>query len=250
MEIKINIEDQYLSAISQNPETPLKAHIGGAACGIRLAIPDYAGSITEHYADVLGSGLTDVCRRTSVPFDFSSFGLIIEFDIPQEVGIYDKDHVLDESVKNLLRQFGPMILRNAFMAEKSRAEGQRNIFPDLKFHIDRGSTQDNQFSLFCRDPFDDVQKAPRTSSTLLIANIVGYLQAKKEGQEPEDRPQSLFTIFNNENLDPLMDKILLHQPWSEPEGTGEICVLDNRTVLHASYYREAQGYPIGVRYLF
>jgi hypothetical protein len=40
--------------------------------------------------------------------------------------------------------------------------------------------------------------------------------------------------------------------WRAPEGVGEISLIDNRTVLHASYYArpELEGYPISVRYLF
>jgi len=248
--IKFNLLKQALNGIAAAPEKTLTSHAGGNAFHVRAAIPDYGGKISEHYAGLIGNGLAEICRRTSIPFDFSSFGLVVAFDRPQEIDLYDQDFVLDEDVKEAIAQFGPVILRNVYMSSKCRSEGQRNIFPDLSFHIDRGSTQENQYSLFCRDPFDAVQKAPRESSTLLIANIVGYLQAKKEGQTPPDRPKKLYAIFGNEDLAPLFETILLHQPWDEPEGTGEICILDNRTVLHASYYRGAQGYPIGVRYLF
>jgi hypothetical protein len=49
-----------------------------------------------------------------------------------------------------------------------------------------------------------------------------------------------------------MGQVLLELGWRAPAGTGEIALLDNRTVLHASYYPRAQqkGYPIAVRYLF
>jgi len=41
------------------------------------------------------------------------------------------------------------------------------------------------------------------------------------------------------------------QPWNEPDGTGEIAVIDNRTVQHASYHKDGRtdGYRIGARYL-
>ncbi len=250
VEIKFTSIKQELSALSLTPEKTISGTTGSNAFRVWAAIPDYGAKISEHYAGLIGTGLGDICRRTSISFDFSSFGLVVAFERPQEINLYDSDLVLDQDAKEAIRQFGPVILRNAYMSSKCRSEGQRNIFPDLSFHIDRGSTQDNQYSLFCRDPFDEIQKAPRESSTLLIANIVGHLQAKKEGQAPPDQPKKLYAIFDNEDLAPLSDKILLHQPWDEPEGTGEICLLDNRTVLHASYYRKGQGYPIGVRYLF
>lgn len=254
MEIKFTSIKQELNTLALTPKKTISGKVGSPAESntfrARAAIPDYGQKISEHYAEFIRNGLADLSRRISTPFDFSSFGLIIQFDKPQEIELYDEEFALDQDVKEAIRQFGPVILRNAYMSSKCRSEGQRNIFPDLSFHIDRGSTQDNQYSLFCRDPFDEVQKAPRESSTLLIANIIGYLQAKKQGQNPPDRLKKLYAIFDNEDLPPLFDKILLHQPWAEPEGTGEICMLDNRTVLHASYYRGAQGYPIGVRYLF
>lgn len=49
----------------------------------------------------------------------------------------------------------------------------------------------------------------------------------------------------------IIGHVVFEQTWIEPEGTGEIAIIDNATVLHASYYRNASvlGYPIGVRYL-
>ena len=46
--------------------------------------------------------------------------------------------------------------------------------------------------------------------------------------------------------------IVLEQAWDAPRGTGEIVVIDNRTVQHAAYYRTpaGPGYPIGARYLY
>ncbi len=49
----------------------------------------------------------------------------------------------------------------------------------------------------------------------------------------------------------LFGDVILEQPWDAPEGTGEIAVIDNRTVLHASYHKDGRtkGYAIGARYL-
>ena len=59
------------------------------------------------------------------------------------------------------------------------------------------------------------------SSTPLLANSAAYLQALREGQ-------------------------------GVPASTGEIGLLDNRTVLHASYdpRPKQNGYPIAIRYLY
>ena len=49
----------------------------------------------------------------------------------------------------------------------------------------------------------------------------------------------------------IIDNVVLEQRWDEPEGVGEIAMIDNATMLHASYYRDISelGYRIGVRYL-
>jgi alpha-ketoglutarate-dependent taurine dioxygenase len=50
---------------------------------------------------------------------------------------------------------------------------------------------------------------------------------------------------------PLLGEIIFEQPWNEPAGVGEIALIDNRTVLHATYHKDGstRGYPIGARYL-
>jgi hypothetical protein len=107
----------------------------------------------------------------------------------------------------------------------------------------------NRYSLFCRDPFDPVQREPRGSSTLILPNRAVYLESLLEGAaEHEFRAQ--YTLFRGERLSPLIDDILIEQRWDTPAGTGEVCVFDNRNVMHASYYAHEAGYPIGVRYLF
>ena len=60
-----------------------------------------------------------------------------------------------------------------------------------------------------------------------------------------------YTIFTDEKMNDVFNNIILEHAWDEPQGTGEISMLDNRTVYHASYYRDRfnKGYRIGVRYL-
>jgi hypothetical protein len=121
----------------------------------------------------------------------------------------------------------------------------------LSFHIDRGRTQDDNISLFWRDPLDPVQRRPRSSSTLVLANAAAYLQAVKEGHG-EHEFKLLYQLFEDEEIAPLLGEVMVELGWRAPEGVGEIALVDNRTVLHASYYARPtlKGYPIAVRYLF
>lgn len=251
METKLNILKQIVTRLLTAPESTAQGRLGEVDYGAATGISGFGQKITDHYAEFIPHGLAQVCKQAAMTFDFSSFGLIIEFEKPVEIMLYDQDHVLDENAKEAISRFGALIFRNAYLAENFRIQGQKNIFPDLNFHIDRGSNQENQYSLFCRDPFDDLQKHPRQSSTLITANIVPYLQTLKERKTPKAGQQTLYDdIFKNQDLGPLIGGVLLEQAWTAPEGTGEICLLDNRLVVHASYYREGPGYPIGVRYLF
>ncbi|MCH8236538.1 MAG: hypothetical protein IIC06_00030 [Proteobacteria bacterium] len=250
MDTKQNISKQTVTRLLQDPDGFIEGQIAGVSYRARMAIPGYAEKIAAHYRSLLPAGLTEVCATAAIPFHFPGFGLVCEFEKPVELKIYDADYVLDAGFKEAIGILGPLIFRNAYLAEKCRKETHNQIFPDLNFHVDRSAGQDNQYSLFSRDPFDPVQKAPRRSSTLIAASIVGHLQAMREGQAPPNRRQTLYEVFKDEDLESLTGDILLEQPWTAPEGTGEICLFDNRTLQHASYYRAGRGYPIGVRYLF
>lgn len=243
MAVSANLRARDLAEFERRPDKTIQGALGGRAFRARLGIPRYGDRVMRHYganADTAGLAL-----------DFAHFGVIVEFDTPIELEIHDSERTLDEGLRDAVARFGPVILRNAHLCAARRAEGQRNIFQSLSFHIDRGMTQPDHYSLFWRDPFDPVQRAPRTSSTLIVPNAVAYLQALKQGQPPHEF-RSRYDLFVEEDVLALVDDIVLEQPWRAPDGTGEICILDNRTVLHASYYARARdkGYPIGVRYLF
>ena len=92
---------------------------------------------------------------------------------------------------------------------------------------------------------------PRSSSTLVLANVATYLQAVKEGED-EHEFRKHYYLFENEDIDPLIDDVLIELDWGADDGVGEISVVDDRTVLHASYYPHpySRGYPIAVRYLY
>ena len=121
------------------------------------------------------------------------------------------------------------------------------MIPHLSFHLDRGYNQDKQYSLFCRDPFDEVQKDPRSSSTLVAGNRVCYLQKMLEANGVASSLGAQCGLFKDGNLG--IGRIVFEQAWKAPQATGEICIIDNRTVMHASLYKPSKDYPIGVRYL-
>ncbi len=54
-----------------------------------------------------------------------------------------------------------------------------------------------------------------------------------------------------EEIGALVGEVLVEMDWRAPQGVGEIALIDNRTVLHASYHPhpEHKGYGISVRYL-
>jgi hypothetical protein len=229
-----------LDGLARGPLDAVKGQLNGSRFEARIAIPYYADHIAKHYGVTLG--------EVGVPLDFAHFGFVLTFDRPTEIFIHDDDRLLDEGLRDIVRRFGTVILRNAYLEDAKREAGQRNIFPSLRFHFDRGANQREQVSLFYRDPFDPEQKEPRKSSTLIAANVVVYLQSLKEGANAHQFG-SQYEIFKDEDIATLDGDILLRQAWREPTGTGEICIINNRTVLHASYYEREGGYRISVRYL-
>lgn len=249
MSHRLEFGKSALDALAVNPHDVIEGKINGSRYKARIAIPEYAKNIARHYS--CGDGLNAICHSTSIDFDFRNFGFVCEFDRPIELDLYDDDHTLDDGVREIVSRFGPLIIRNAQIP--AGGDPQRNIFSNLNFHFDRGSNQTGQYSLFVRDPLDPVQTKPRTSSTVFVANIVAHLQyAREQRNQPEKLAwQTRYDIFDKDIMGALKDDIVLEHAWSEPEGTGEISLLYNRTVLHASYYRKttAKGYPISVRYL-
>ncbi len=217
--------------------------IGGRRYRASLGIRDYDAGVERHYGQRV-AGL-DMNGR------FRHFGLVFELEEPTELALHDSARRLDEGLASLVTRYGPVLFRNAYMDDAARGQCQHNVFKSLNFHLDRGSTQSDHYSLFWRDPFDPKTRMPRTSTTLVLSNAAAYLQALSEGAEPHAFRQR-YDLFQPRVPDGLIGDLLFELPWSAPEGQGEIAVLDNRTVLHASYYKKAQdrGYPIAVRYLY
>lgn len=221
----------------------MRGGVNGTRYTAGIVIPNYVNEIERHYKT----------RRDTFPAGngFEHFGVLITFDQPTEIEIYDNEFRLDPPLRELIAAFGPVILRNAFMSARRRSEGQRNIFGNLIFHLDRGHHMENRYSMFVRDPFDPIQREPRTSSTLIISNDAIQLQALAEGEETHpNKPR--YNSFLDRDIRPMVGRLMVEQEWSAPAGIGELCILDNRAVYHASYYKypHQKGYPIGVRYLY
>ncbi|MBC8339797.1 MAG: hypothetical protein ISR51_07375 [Rhodospirillales bacterium] len=236
-----------LAGLGLGTKMASQGSVDGTPLEAEILIPGLPDRIREHYADLVTGSLQTMSRDAGLSPPHLNFGIRLSFGRPTEVRVYDSDMVLDEMLRSLIGEFGSVILQNAYMPGANRAEGQRNIFPDLSFHIDRGSNQEEQYSLFCRDPFDEVQKGPRGSSTLIADNMVCYLQKMREAGGVGSPLGTQCYIFKND--DKGIGQIMIEQAWDAPDGVGEICIVDNRTVLHASYYKPSRGYPIGVRYL-
>lgn len=242
-----------LAALEREPSQRIDGRLNGSRYDARIAIPHYGDNVARHYAELLPTGLSEVCSHTSIAAPFRHFGLICEFAKPVELNIHDAELNLQPGIRELIGRYGPIVLKNAYLPADSRRADQRNIFPNLSFHFDRGANQPTQYSLFYRDPFDPEQAAPRRSSTLHAANIVLLLQsAREQHRAPEAVPWSgRYNVFGETELRDVIDNVLLEHRWDAPQGTGEISVLFNGAILHASYYRhkDEQGYPISVRYL-
>jgi len=229
-------------SLAEPPYSEIRGTLFGSGFTARVAIPDYGDRVAQHYRCDLSS--------LSPELDFDNLGAVLDFAEPTELNVHDGELRLDGMLRDLLKQFGVVLLRNAYQPQGQRAATQRNVFSCLRFHVDRGDTQPERYSLFWRDPFDPVQRMPRSSSTLILPYATAYLQALAEGHGSHQF-KLLYHLFQNAEVRPLIGKILFELPWQAPEGTGEIALLDNRRVLHASYYEDSakKGYPISVRYL-
>ncbi|NKB60268.1 MAG: hypothetical protein GKS00_28510 [Alphaproteobacteria bacterium] len=232
-----------LDTLECNPDASITGSLNGTCFSAEIAIPEYGRRIHQHFGR----------HPDGLPMDFPfrHFGLSITFDTPVELAVHDADRRLNSNLRALLDRFGPLTFKNAFLPNNTRQSEQRNVFSSLDFHIDRGRTQDDNISLFWRDPFDPIQRAPRSSQTLVLANAAAYLQAVKEGRGEHTFEQH-YALFKDEDIAHLIGDVVLELGWRAPEGVGEIALVDNHRMLHASYYAHSwnKGYPISVRYIF
>ena len=238
----------------RRPERGLEGRFKGLPYSARIAIPDYGERVARHYAGVARDGLAAAGIGAGIAFELPRFGLIVEFDQAASIRVHAEDMVLDDSIRALIARFGAVFFRNARIAGAARRRFHRNIFPHLRFHVDRGANAVNQYSCFTRDPGEAEQRPPRDSSTLFIANIVAWLELVRSGGCDPSRERGVrakYDLYGDCAVAELFGQVVLEQPWDAPEGSGEIAVIDNRTVLHATYHKdgETRGYPIGARYL-
>lgn len=249
------LEDTDLASLARGPDADLTGRYNGTGFTARVAIPYHPAGITGHYRELLaGQRPEDLADSLSTAKPFKHFGLIISFDAPVDLVVYDEGMRLHEDLRSAIEVFGAIVLRNARANDAGAEEPQTNIFSHLKFHFDRGETQPERYSLFLRDPKSPAQQQPRESSTIIVANVVAYLQALKESGSVDTAKSALRAsrpLFKGEDITPMTEAFILEQRWDQPAGTAETTIIDNRTVLHASFYRDAKtaGYPIGVRYL-
>jgi len=221
----------------------------------KIMIPNYPHFIKRYYASLIEGDLIKLCKEAHIPFafDFYNFGLQLSFNQSTELKLHDESMTMLEPIKKLIELFGVIIFKNVYLPESIRDENHFNNFAHLNFHRDRHDSHENRFSFYTRSPFVKEQYGPRTASTIFVDNAVAYLQAYIEGHitTGETGRRGKYEIFRNDNLQDLMGTLFLEQRWDAPDGYGEVCMIDNRSVLHSSYKRSNDhGYRIGARYLF
>ncbi len=249
----------WLSKILANPDQPISGVFENNAYEAKVIIPHYKLRVSEYYKDEINGNIDKLCTQLKFPFVFKHFGISIKFEKPLSLRLHDSEMIMIDSLHNMIREAGAVIIKNAYLDSEHRNMGHRNRFPHLNFHVDRSEKQPTHYSMYTRNPFDEEQKHPRKSSTLFVASIIGYLQTRKEKNiEPHSSSsqhsailnKGTYSIFANENISELVNNIIVEHAWNEGTGTGEISMLDNITCLHASYYpTHEKGYKIGVRYV-
>lgn len=247
------LESSLLADLSRQPNAVVTAKVSGKKCSIKIVIPHYVDQLNLFYPDNVFNDIESAKRNSGIDYDTRHFGLQLNFEEPAELYLHDEDMELVPMVKQLIKRYGVLIIKNAYLGSDVRDIGHRNRFPHLKFHYDRSVLQTTVYSLYTRNPFDEEQRQPRISSTLFIPNLVAYLQSCKESDAAKVEGKGLlsnYDLFLSENMNDVISHIAVEHDWNEPEGVGEISIIDNRTALHASYNRDGfhPGYRIGVRY--
>ena len=252
--VKFDISHDILSKLEINPGSEVTGNLLGHAYTAKIIIPNYSELIQKFYKPQLEHAIDYYNTNLKLPLLFKNFGICISFKEPVEIHLHSLEMELESSAKQLISKYGALILYNVHLDSEMRDMGHRNRFPQLNFHIDRNPHQDTRYSLYTRNPFDEEQKQPRTSMTIFIPYLVAYLQAMKEGKGSIADKDGLITrseLYSSIDIPELLNSVVLPHTWDQPEGVGEISMIDNANILHASYYpNEAnKGYRIGVRYV-
>jgi len=245
--MRVNPADFLTQSVTDSlrraPAAPYAGTCSGGKFSARIVIPDIKKEIAAYFTEARPE------QFGPMVLPFKHFGVEIAFDKHVTLEAFDDAFNLHPAIKALIVEFGTCSFRNVELSKHIDTVFQKNIFPNLVFHVDRGPQFENQYSLFYRDPADPDHKHPRKSSSLVTPNIAVVLQAKREGIDAVSAAVNC-KLFDDDGLDRVLGKIVFEQRWDAPEGVGEMCVFDNRTVMHASYHREPGGYRIAVQYLF
>lgn len=252
--VNFDLSKDIISSLEKNPNQAYHGSLFGHTYTARIIIPDYVSKVQVYYKDQLKNTIDDYVQSLKLPDIFDSFGVCIAFDEPTEIHLHNEEMQLQQSAKDLMTKFGAVVLHNVYLDSVMRDVGHRNRFPQLNFHIDRNPAQETHYSVYTRNPFCEDQKPPRTSMTVFIPYLVAYLQGIKEGKGNIACDDGLITrseLYTPAEVPDLLNSILLPHTWDQPEGVGEISMIDNANLLHASYYpnENNKGYRIGVRYV-
>ncbi|MBL4615626.1 MAG: hypothetical protein JKY27_12230 [Magnetovibrio sp.] len=236
-------EDDLITRLMKHPTSEIQGSLRAYQFSARLAITNLRHKLVDFFSAI------PEAHTSAFDNPFQHFGLIIEFSGEASLEVFDDAFHLNPTMKTLISTFGAVSVRNIRLRHPRDEDYQKNIFPQLVFHVDRGAQFDNQYSLFYRNPDDPDHQPPRDTSTLILPNIATFLKAREQGTSFASAALS-HQLFDERNITNVIGEYMLEQKWDAPRGTGEICMFDNRTVMHASYHREQRGYPIAVQYLY
>ena len=140
-----------------------------------MCAPDYVTRLELYYDRCLD--------KLDFKLPFRHFGLTVEFETPVEFALHGEVRRFDFGLRAVLQRYGFLAVTNATLLDRVRTCEQRiEIF---SFHTVWVETQGDTVTMFWPDPIDPVQRKPRRSSILIVANAVAYLQAIKEGCQRE-----------------------------------------------------------------
>lgn len=236
--INFEFNQNLISKLELKPNIPIFNNLFGHDFKAKIVIPDHNKTIQQFYRAQLKHNIDFYNHALNFPPLFSHLGLCITFDKATKIHIHNMDMRLTDTAKALIKKYGAIILKNVYLDSEMRDMGHRNRFPQLNFHIDRNPKQDTHYSLYTRNPFDEEQRFPRTSSTLFIPYLVAYLQGLKEGNDKVADKDGLITssvLYEAIAIPELLNSVILPHSWNEPEGIGEISIIDNSNLLHASW---------------
>jgi len=247
------LSDNIIQNLKRNPQVPFFGKVGNELFTAKVIISNYHEKIENYFSRLGGESLIDFCKRMEIDMEYPHFGLRVEFEKEFSLVAHDDQRLLEDGIRKLVDAFGPVIFRNVKLPPCDENTQHKAIFSDLNFHRDRGEGLPYQWSLYYRDPQDPKHTRPRLSSTVFIPNLVAFLQNQKENGVPRETAlQSCYNIFQDRDTvsDAIEKNVILEQRWDAPDYHGEVVVINNPPMFHASFYRmKKRGFRIKVRYL-